>query len=390
VRVLLVAEGTAATDIAHPTDLTALGFIGLSDPLRPSARQAVRICHDAGIRVIMLTGDHPATARAIATEAGLLRPGDEVLTGSELAELQNGELSERLERTAVIARATPVDKLRIIETLQRSQHVVAMTGDGVNDAPALRLADVGVAMGLGGTEVARQTADVVLLDDNFATLVEGLVEGRSFWGNMRRALGLLIGGNLGELVLVVGASVLGIGTALNARQVLGVNFVTDVLPGLAVALQQPAQRQLAGLAREGASALEGPLRNDILRRTGTTGGISLAAYLAALATGGPAQATSVGFASIVATQLAQTLDASRTADGVNVPITASVLASVGLLVVGLTVPPLRAFLQLALPSPLSLALIGGAVAASTTLNRLLMAPAMLPVRQPRLHVAPAT
>src|SRR6185312_1879792 len=150
-RVLLVAEGTADTDIEQPEDLTALGCIGLSDPLRPSARQAVQICHQAGIRVVMLTGDHPATARAIAQEAGLLRPGDEVLTGSELAELHNGELDARLEHAAVIARATPVDKLRIIESMQRRQHVVAMTGDGVNDAPALRLADVGVAMGQGGT-----------------------------------------------------------------------------------------------------------------------------------------------------------------------------------------------------------------------------------------------
>ncbi len=377
-RVLLVAEGAADGTVEQPHDLTALGYIGLSDPLRPSARRAVEICHQAGIRVVMLTGDHPATARAIASQAGLLQADDEVITGAELAELHNGELDARLAHVTVIARATPVDKLRIIESMQRRQHVVAMTGDGVNDAPALRLADVGVAMGLGGTEVARQTADVVLMDDNFATLVDALVEGRSFWGNMRRALGLLIGGNLGELVPIVGASLLGLGSPLTASQVLGVNFVTDVLPGLAVALQQPAQRNLAGLAREGASALDRPLRNDILRRTGTTGGTTLAAYLAALALGGPAQASTVAFSSMIGTQLAQTLEASRTADGISIPIAASVAGSASLLVAALLVPPLRTFLQLVIPSPLSLGLIAGAVLVSTTLNRALAGPATPP------------
>src|SRR5437588_8773727 len=158
----------------------------------------------------MITGDHPATARAIGVGAGLLDGSGEVLTGAELAELQNGELDTRLEHAMVIARATPLDKLRIIESLQRHGHIIAMTGDGVNDAPALRLADIGVAMGRGGTEVARQTADVVLADDDFSTLVEAFVEGRSFWRNIRRALGLLLGGNLGELGLVVGASLLGV------------------------------------------------------------------------------------------------------------------------------------------------------------------------------------
>ncbi len=197
-RVLMVADGDAQTPVDDPRGLVALGFVGISDPLRPDVPAAVRRCQEAGVRVIMLTGDSPATARAIAGQAGLLDGGD-VLTGAAIAELQNGDLDRRLERAAVIARVTPLDKLRIVESLQRHGHIVAMTGDGVNDAPALRLADVGVAMGRGGTEVARQAADVVLADDDFATLVEALVEGRSFWRNIRRALGLLLGGNLGGL-----------------------------------------------------------------------------------------------------------------------------------------------------------------------------------------------
>lgn len=389
-RVLLAAERPVGSPVTDPHSLTALGFIGISDPLRPTVRAAVRTCSEAGIRVLMLTGDHPATARAIAREAGLLSSGYEVLTGEEIAALHNGELDDRLERAAVIARATPLDKVRIVESLQRRGHTVAMTGDGVNDAPALRLADVGVAMGRAGTEVARQTADVVLVDDDFATLVQALVEGRSYWRNVRRALGLLVGGNLGELGLVVGASLLGLASPLTARQVLGVNLITDVLPGLAVSLQQPEHNELTGLAREGTAALGRPLRNDILRRAGTTAAPSLAAYLLSLATGNAAQAGSIAFASIVTTQLAQTLDAARTPNGMNRPMVGAVGGSVGLLGAAVALPPLRDFLGLTLPTPFGWALVGASTLASLALHRVFAPlPASLPPRAPvRLLPAP--
>ncbi len=372
-RVLMVAEGGARTPVDDPRGLVALGFVGISDPLRPDVPAAVRRCQEAGVRVIMLTGDSPATARAIADQAGLLDGGD-VLTGADIAELQNGDLDRRLERVAVIARVTPLDKLRIVESLQRHGHTVAMTGDGVNDAPALRLADVGVAMGRGGTEVARQAADVVLADDDFATLVEALVEGRSFWRNIRRALGLLLGGNLGELGLVVGASVLGLASPLVTRQILAVNLITDALPALAVALQRPADRNLAGLAREGEGALDKPLRDDVLRRGVATAAPALAAYLVALGTGGLPQARAVAFASIVTTQLAQTLDAGRTGDGLTRPVVAAVAASGGLLVAALTVPALRDLLLLAAPTPLGWVLIGAGGPAAVLLSRVIGAP----------------
>jgi magnesium-transporting ATPase (P-type) len=368
-RILLAAEGGPDTPIDDPRDLTALGFIGISDPLRPTACAAVSKCQEAGIRVIMLTGDHPATARAIAREAGLLDGRGEVLTGDEIAELHNGELDARLERAAVIARATPLDKVRIIESLQRCHRTVAMTGDGVNDAPALRLADVGVAMGRGGTEVARQTADLVLVDDDFSTLVDALVEGRSYWSNVRRALGLLVGGNLGELGLVVGASVLGLAAPLSARQVLGVNIITDVLPGLAVALQQPEYHNLAQLALEGEASLGVPLRNDILRRAGTTAAPSLVATLIASLTEGPAQASTVAFTSIVTTQLFQTVDASRTDQGWNGPMLAAVGGSLGALGGAVALPQLRKFLGLGMPTPLGLGLSLAATSAAVVLNR---------------------
>jgi calcium-translocating P-type ATPase len=370
-RVLLVAEGSAElADCAvnDPADLTFLGFVGISDAPRSTAQIAVRRCQDAGVRVMMITGDHPATARTIAQEVGLLNGAGEVLTGAEMAELSNDELAARLESTVVIARATPLDKLRIIECLRMRGHTVAMTGDGVNDAPALRLADVGVAM--GGTEVARQTADVVITDDNFSTLVETFVEGRSFWRNVRRALALLLGGNLGELGLVVSTSLLGLGSPLNARQILAMNAITDTLPALAVALQQPEHRNLAGLNREGAAALDMPLRYDILRRAVTSAAPALASYLILLGTGVP-QARTAAYASIVATQLAQTLDVGRYEGGLTRSVFAAVACSAAVLIATLTVPPLRSFLNLVAPSPFSWMLIGAGALIAVVINRLL-------------------
>jgi magnesium-transporting ATPase (P-type) len=282
-----------------------------------------------------------------------------------------------LAEATIIARATPLDKVRIIEGLQRLGHTVAMTGDGINDAPALRLADVGVAMGRGGTEVARQAADVVLSDDNFSTLVETFVEGRSFWRNIRRALGLLLGGNLGELGLQVGASILGLASPLTSRQILTVNLITDVLPALAVALQQPGHHNLAGLARKGTSALDAPLRADILRRAAATGVPTLAAYMVAVGSGGLPLAQTVAFASIVTTQLAQTLDVGWSEEGLSRSVLGAVAGSTGLLVATLTVPTLRGFLGVAMPTPFGLALIGAATLAALLLGRLRSLPSFI-------------
>lgn len=368
-RVLMVARGAVSTTVEDPTGLTALGFLGISDPLRPEVRAAIRRCREAGVRVIMLTGDHPSTARAIARQAGLLHDGGVILTGGDIAELDSGDLDQRLQRAAVIARVTPLDKLRIVESLQRSGHTVAMTGDGVNDAPALRLADVGVAMGQGGTEVARQAADVVLADDDFSTLVEALVEGRSFWRNIRRALALLLGGNLGELGLVVSATALGLASPLVTRQILAVNLVTDVLPSLSVALQPPESRNLASLAREGTAALDRPLRHDVWRRGFATAAPSLGAFLLALRSAGLAQARSVAFASVVATQLAQTLDVGRVEGSLTRSVFSAVAGSVGVLIATLTAPPLRDFLALVTPAPGSWLLVGAASLVAVLLGR---------------------
>jgi calcium-translocating P-type ATPase len=386
-RVLLVAEGPPGGSADDPQGLTALGLVGISDPLRPTVPAAVQRCHEAGVRVIMITGDHPATARSIAEEAGLTIPEDGVVTGAELAELTNGDLDRRLRHVTVIARATPLDKLRIIEGLRRLGHTVAMTGDGVNDAPALRLADVGVAMGRGGTEVARQAADLVLADDDFATLVEALVEGRSFWRNIRRSLGLLLGGNLGELSLIAGASALGLTAPLNSRQILVVNLITDALPALAVVLQRPEHRHLAGLAREGVSALDASLRTDVLRRGAATALPALGAYLLARGTVGAAAAGPVAFGGIVGNQLAQTLDAGWVEGRVSPSVAGAVGGSAGLLAATLALAPLRNILGLAAPGPLGWALIGASAATSVLVNRLLLTNGL---RSPQASPAPDT
>jgi cation-transporting ATPase I len=371
-RVLMVAEGGAETPLEDPEDLVAIGFVGIADPLRPGVRAAIERCREAGVRLVMLTGDHPATARAIAQEAGIAASDDEILTGEDLAELQNGEIDVRLEHATVVARITPLDKVRIVESLQRRGHTVAMTGDGVNDAPALRLADVGVAMGAGGTEVARQAADMVLADDDFATLVDALVEGRAFWRNIRRSLGLLLGGNLGELGLMASASLLGRRAPLTTRQILAVNLATDVLPALAVAVQPPAHRTLSELAREGTAELDAPLREEVLRRGSATALPALAAYLTAGRLSAPGQ--TVAFASIVATQLAQTLDAGRSQRTLSRSVLAAVAGSSALLAAALTLPPLQAFLGLAGPTPIGTALILSAAGGAVLLARLLPGP----------------
>jgi cation-transporting ATPase I len=384
-RLLLVAEGPADTPIDNPEGLTVLGFVGISDLLRATARVAVCRCREAGVRVIMITGDHPDTARAIAQESGLLDSGDEILTGTDLAELNNGELAQRLEHASVIARATPLDKLRIIECLRSKGHTVAMTGDGVNDAPALRLADVGVAMGVGSTEVARQTADVVITNDDFSTLVETFVEGRSFWRNIRRSLGLLLGGNLGELGLVVAASLMGLDTPLTTRQILAVNMITDILPSLAVALQPPEHRNLAGLSREGAAALDEPLRFDITKRAIISAVPSFVSYLI-MRRSGVAQARTVAFASIVATQLAQTLDAGRSEGSFTGSVFAAVAGSAGALLAILTVPPLRTFFNLAVLSPFGWLLIGAGALTALLLCQIFALYRSHVVKTPKLAV----
>ncbi len=226
-------------------DLVLAGVVGIVDPPREEAREAVAAAHGAGIHVIMITGDHPLTASAIAIDLGIVEADPEVITGLELSEMDDDELRAVVETVSVFARVAPEHKLRIVDALQSHGEVVAMTGDGVNDAPALRSADIGVAMGQGGTEVAREASNMVLTDDNFATIVEAVNEGRGILDNIKRFLRYMFASNLGEVLAVflgvVGASWLGLTgpegvvvVPLLATQILWMNLLTDLGPALAI------------------------------------------------------------------------------------------------------------------------------------------------------------
>jgi Ca2+-transporting ATPase len=217
--------------------LTFLGMVGMVDPPREEVKEAVRLCRSAQIRPIMITGDHPATAMAIAGELGIMAPGEEVVSGQDLKKMSPEELAQKIERVSVFARVSPEDKIKIVQALQARNHIVAMTGDGVNDAPALKGANIGVAMGIMGTDVSKEAADMILLDDNFATIVSAVAEGRRIYDNIRKFIRYMLGTNSGEVLTMGTAIFLGMPLPLLPLQILWINLVTDSLPALALGME---------------------------------------------------------------------------------------------------------------------------------------------------------
>ena len=217
--------------------LTFLGLVGMIDPPRPEAKEAVKICRKAGIKPVMITGDHVVTASAIAKELGILVDGDRAITGAELDAMTDEELNQTVEFISVYARVSPENKIRIVKSWQRKGQVVSMTGDGVNDAPALKAADIGCAMGITGTDVAKGAADMTLTDDNFATIVDAVKEGRGIYANIKKVVGFLLGTNIGEVILVFLAMVIWQQTPLLSMQLLWINLVTDSLPAIALGME---------------------------------------------------------------------------------------------------------------------------------------------------------
>jgi Ca2+-transporting ATPase len=227
-----------ATPETVETDLTFVGLIGMIDPARPEVKPAIETALKAGIRTVMITGDYPDTARAIAREIGLLQSDHQVITGAELEKLSDEVLKEQVNQTDVFARVSPEHKVRIVDALKRNQQVVAMTGDGVNDAPALKRADIGVAMGITGTDVAKETADMVLTDDNYVSIVAAVDQGRVIYSNIRKFVFYLLSCNLAEIATIFISILAGFPSPLSAIQLLWLNLVTDGAPALALGMEK--------------------------------------------------------------------------------------------------------------------------------------------------------
>ncbi|MFP5336822.1 MAG: HAD-IC family P-type ATPase [Actinomycetes bacterium] len=365
-RVLAVAERPASDagdlDDERVARLLLVGLLALGDPVRETASAAVRGLRAAGVDVVMVTGDHPSTAEAIAAELGLL-DGRQVLTGPQMDELTDEDLGRALGSVSVFARVTPAHKVRIVEALQRAGHVVAMTGDGANDAPAIRLADVGVALGRRGTNAAREAADVVVTDDRIETIIDAIVEGRAMWASVRDAVAVLLGGNLGEIALALVGGLLPGGGPLNARQLLLVNLFTDLVPAMALAVRPPAGTDPDTLAHEGPeTSLADPLTREVLVRGAATAAAGAMGWAGGRVTGlTGARAGTVALVSLVGSQLGQTLAA-----GWRSPVVvASTIASGAGMVAVVQTPGLSHLMGCRPLGPVGWAVGGGAAGSST-------------------------
>ncbi|MBS0559068.1 MAG: cation-translocating P-type ATPase [Proteobacteria bacterium] len=354
---------------ADESGLTLLGLAGLIDPPREEAKAAVATCRMAGITPIMITGDHPVTARAIARRLGILSDGGAVLTGRELHDLTDEALRRRIAETRVYARVDPAQKIRIVAALQASGEIVAMTGDGVNDAPSLARADIGVAMGKGGTDVAREAASMVLLDDNFATIVAAVREGRRIHDNIRKFIRFVISCNAAEILTVFLAPFLGLPVPLLPLQILWINLVTDGLPGLALA-SEPAEPNV--MRRPPRPPREGLLAGGLLLQVTWVGALMGATTLGTLAFGVRTERDSwqtLVFTVLTLSQMWQVLAirsdrCSLFQQGVlsNKPLLGAVLLTVALQLAVVYAPPLNPVFHTV---PLTLAELIGCVAVSS-------------------------
>jgi magnesium-transporting ATPase (P-type) len=367
-RVLAVAERATASDAALDpalvVDLTFRGFVAFRDPIRETAAAAVASLRAAGVETVMITGDHPSTAEAIARELHLLG-SRQVMTGAELAALSDGDLDRRVSSVAVFARVTPSQKVRIVRALQRAGRVVAMAGDGANDAAAIRLADAGIAIGEGSTHAARAAADIVVMDGRIETIVDAIAEGRAMWASVRDAVSILIGGNLGEIGFTLLAGLIDGTPPLHARQLLLVNLFTDIAPAMAVALRPPAPQAFESLARETPdAALGAPLDRQIATRAFTTALGAGTAWAVGRVLGSRPKARTIGLAALVGTQLGQTI----TSGEFSRPVVFTSIASAGALSLLIQTPGVSHFFGCRPLGPIAWSTAIGASVAATMLG----------------------
>lgn len=355
-RVLAAAHGRPTDGASLEAELTFLGLAGMMDPPRAEVPPALARCRRAGIRVVMLTGDHPRTAAAIAREIGLIRAGDLVLTGDDIGAMTDRQLYKCVERLRVCARVSPEQKLRFVRALRAHGHVVAMTGDGVNDAPAVREADIGIAMGIAGTEVTKEAASLILADDNFATIVAAVEQGRVTYNNIRKSVRYLLASNMGEMVVMGAAVALGLPLPLLPLQILWLNLVGDGLPALALSAEPADGTEMAQRPRpRSESIFAGGLGRQIVRHGLQLGAAALGLLVWALRIGKPlAVVRTLTLSTLVLGQLVYMIrtrrgaaKARRTPRQRNPLAGWAVAGSAALLAGSVLLPPLRQMLQLA-------------------------------------------
>ena len=280
------------------------GVCGIEDPPRPEVKEAVRLCRKAGIKPVMITGDHADTAAAVARNIGILRDGEKVYTQAHLENLDTPELSKAVKNCSVFARTTPEFKVKIVEAYRYGNQVVAMTGDGVNDAPALKKADIGCAMGINGTDVAKEAADIILTDDNFSTIIEAVRYGRGIYDNIRRAVRFLLSCNIGEILTVLAAILMSLPSPLSAIQLLWVNLVTDSLPAVSLGMEKTHDSVMDRKpAPKNESLFAGGLGTKIFAEGILIGCMSLCAYLLGLKSGDNGAASTMCFGVLSFSQL---------------------------------------------------------------------------------------
>ena len=283
--------------------MTFLGLAGMIDPPRSEARNSVERCKSAGINVVMITGDQALTAASIARDIGIMDGNGEVVTGAELNAMSDEELQRRVESIKVYARASPEQKLRIVNAMQSRDHVVAMTGDGVNDAPALKNADIGVSMGITGTDVARDASDMVLADDNFATIVSAVEEGRNIYDNVRKTVKFMFSGNIGEVLTVLLGIMLNLPLPLLAIQILWVNLITDSLPALSLSMEPPDKGLMARRPRKRSEGIINRIMAVDLALIGLVIGLGTLGVFWWLLPAGEVYARTMAFSTLVVFQL---------------------------------------------------------------------------------------
>ncbi|KON92162.1 ATPase [Rossellomorea marisflavi] len=338
------------TEASVEKEVTFIGLQGMIDPPRPEVKQAVRECRDAGIKTVMITGDHVLTAKAIAKQLGILKSNDRVMDGKALNEMEIEELEEIVEDVSVFARVSPEHKLKIVKALQNRGHIVAMTGDGVNDAPAIKTSDIGIAMGITGTDVAKESSSLVLLDDNFATIKSAIKEGRNIYENIRKFIRYLLASNVGEILVMLFAMLLALPLPLVPIQILWVNLVTDGLPAMALGLDKPegdVMKRKPRHPKEGVFARG--LGWKVVSRGFLIGGVTLLAFIIAYHQH-PDQleyAQTIAFATLVLAQLIHVFDCrsevsvfSRNPFG-NMYLVWAVLSSLLLMLVVIYLPGLQ-------------------------------------------------